>query len=557
MLKKMFDKYISVSRPFCVYSVWWGTHFLSVWLVSQFPIISRVMTVRVQFILGYVLGLTMLWIGSSYREIVPKRFQSPWLIMSFISYGFGFFILNHWLKVFLPYPLVASSVVYLVVFTLFTYFNVKNNVLDNSLFRFKNIWSGILFFLWCYVFLRMITLSVHWSDLVNQETYARVAAWLDVANCFQKTKIILVGCGSDALIRFEQLSTGDDVGPCLWLSWIAKLVNVVPSREFSMMVGLGMRGVWLVLFCVFLYILKYSRTFMFSAFTLGMVFLTSSTYISPDAPTYYWSAWIGSIMLPWGLVVGTQEQSLWRKYSTLAIGFLGLIYALMTREPIGKIGIVISCGVLLYQCYQNISMSLLLKTLILWVIIGIIQTNVPKVFYVWRELQSPYPIALQTTGSHGISHNLLIGLGTEPNSFGLHWDDRDGFRIAERIQPGVKPYSEQYFKILQGVYWNIVRNHPVEVFLIYIKKTLRVFFPETFLFFLFFSAFFYKIQYKNILFKEQWKARCQSVCGVLSLSVVLNAAQGVLACPGWMLYYPIYFGLALIGCLLIDVLGDL
>jgi hypothetical protein len=77
-----------------------------------------------------------------------------------------------------------------------------------------------------------------------------------------------------------------------------------------------------------------------------------------------------------------------------------------------------------------------------------------------------------SVSSHGISHNLYMGLAVEGNPWGIKWDD--GAAHADINAGGRIPYgSDQHFSNLRQRYLSIVANHPVQVAQIYANKLLH------------------------------------------------------------------------------------
>jgi len=74
--------------------------------------------------------------------------------------------------------------------------------------------------------------------------------------------------------------------------------------------------------------------------------------------------------------------------------------------------------------------------------------------------------------THGIWHNLYIGLGVVGNPFGIIWDDTNGFEHARAIDPNVKYISKHYYDVLRDAYFDLVAQHPFTVARIYAEKLL-------------------------------------------------------------------------------------
>ena len=72
--------------------------------------------------------------------------------------------------------------------------------------------------------------------------------------------------------------------------------------------------------------------------------------------------------------------------------------------------------------------------------------------------------------SHGLSHNLTIGLGAVPNTLGVKWKDEDGWRLAKELDPSVPYVSDRYYQLLWQRYFLFWRDQPWEMLRIYCSK---------------------------------------------------------------------------------------
>jgi len=71
---------------------------------------------------------------------------------------------------------------------------------------------------------------------------------------------------------------------------------------------------------------------------------------------------------------------------------------------------------------------------------------------------------------HGISHTLYVGLGVVDNPWGIEWNDLNGEEAVKRYDSNIPYISPEYFKVIQKLYLNIIKGHPIEVAKIYWEK---------------------------------------------------------------------------------------
>ena len=74
--------------------------------------------------------------------------------------------------------------------------------------------------------------------------------------------------------------------------------------------------------------------------------------------------------------------------------------------------------------------------------------------------------------SHGMSHNLVIGIGVVENSLGVKWSDSCGWELAKTANPTVGYVTPEYYRCLWRVYGRFWLEHPGEMARVYWKKLL-------------------------------------------------------------------------------------
>lgn len=71
---------------------------------------------------------------------------------------------------------------------------------------------------------------------------------------------------------------------------------------------------------------------------------------------------------------------------------------------------------------------------------------------------------------HGLSHNLVIGLGAVDNSLGVEWLDQSGLDLAKKLDPNVGYVTPRYYALLWQQYFSFWEQHPREMVAIYARK---------------------------------------------------------------------------------------
>src|SRR5262249_47675181 len=94
----------------------------------------------------------------------------------------------------------------------------------------------------------------------------------------------------------------------------------------------------------------------------------------------------------------------------------------------------------------------------------------------WRDVFFPMKYKSAHVLTHGFTHTLFFGLGTEPNPWGIHWgDDESGLHFARQVDPAVDYCTKSYFSALGRLYLKLAVHHPrliVGIYAAKIKKTL-------------------------------------------------------------------------------------
>ncbi|HVO32779.1 MAG TPA: hypothetical protein VMU17_02620 [Elusimicrobiota bacterium] len=77
--------------------------------------------------------------------------------------------------------------------------------------------------------------------------------------------------------------------------------------------------------------------------------------------------------------------------------------------------------------------------------------------------------------THGVSHALYLGLGTEPNRWNIRWDDRVAMAAVDQKSRGKAVFgTTAYYDVARSLYFDIVRRFPRDVASVYGRKAWRM-----------------------------------------------------------------------------------
>ncbi|MGE3261037.1 MAG: hypothetical protein AB7K68_04580 [Bacteriovoracia bacterium] len=363
---------------------------------------------------------------------------------------------------------------------------------------------------------------------LGQPIYPRVEDWISSAECSQKTHTFLVLCQKDEAgnyIPIENASYGDDRAHALIgniLSWITSekvgLLTYIKVNFF-----LNAFGIFSLALSLFFSDRKLASL---AALFFGAQFGINHEYASADVtaahigiaslaltPIVWWSHWAKLGTLP--------RRWFW---GSLLPG-LSLTFAVLLREPVGRaaeLGCLFIAACVLWKFIhmaagESRAQS---KKILFALFLSVFFAH----FGTWIILSARnllYPVAPSSHSiSHGIAHNLYMGLGYLPNSFGIKNEDEFAMEAAKKEEPDSNYLTDLHFKVMWRLYFRAVSENPREVLRIYTQKTKKIF-----------KLYFFR----DFLL---WKA--------FAVAFLLSAAAFLLVRPSpWMEFLPIYLYLAL------------
>jgi hypothetical protein len=247
------------------------------------------------------------------------------------------------------------------------------------------------------------------------------------------------------------------------------------------------------------------------------------------------------------------------EWAWLAAAGLALVCAVLFREPIGLIGCVMTLLALALGLLRRIRALRAGDIVVAGGAVAaiLLALNAGGLLTAYRIHYQGVP-AGKGIISHGIAHNLYIGLGSEPNEpnpFGIQWSDSVGESAVRAVDPTISYGSERYFSTLMSLYFKAVRDHPFAVARIYASRMSRVIGP------LILPIIFITL---TAIFAGLALPRAQGPPSphngvlidfslVLAIGTLLQAAQAVLTVPTLAYYFQADLGLYVLGALAFDV----
>lgn len=337
--------------------------------------------------------------------------------------------------------------------------------------RFER-WRWPLFGL-CALFLAGSALSHNLN--VSNYLHARATSadwgvtdhWIASAECARKTGAWLVTCQGDRMAPLANQALADDPGHALlleiWAMAADRSLKVGDAASLNVVLNVfGMLSIATLLFA--------ARLHVASLIVLvygGGVYL-DWTGVSPH-PGLVGAASFAAL-LPCSLILS--ELGYLSRPARLAGLFGGAVLlgiAALLREPIGMMGFIVSLAAIAYVALSRREPGRWLRLVPLFVL-AVVSWQTPRWVLLARDAVFSIPKTAQIE-THGISHNLYLGLGAIENKFGLSWTDAAGAKAVADIDPKVAYVSREYFRVLWRAYLQRVAEDPLEVLRIYATKT--------------------------------------------------------------------------------------
>jgi hypothetical protein len=488
---------------------------------------------------GYAIGMGMFLILNS----IGNRQVSDLLTADAIanlaaSYAFSLLALTV-LSIFFVHNAYVAQLLSAIVFFVFVVFlqmasrRATSVISQMPLQKVAKLSIGVLIAcLGIAAIVSLIAFDRSLGDLSILNVSGRVQWWIESAKCFAKTgKILTICTEAGQVMPLEDYGLSDDRGTTLLLSlahgWFGAANDKQTISIINFIVSIGGIAIfgWQLArngFAVGGLIVSLSGVVICNAYLPG-----------PDAPSSYLGLFALALVMPVQLLRMLRSKRIglgdwmWFAASIAILSFIALM-----RQPFGIMAIGVSGLAILFRLIAPPQQWSVERLAIIIATLGsfYLATHATQLLISARATFQGIP---QGAGmlTHGIAHNLYLGLGSEPNSFGIEFDDNNGIAAVKRVDPTLLYGSRAYYNKILELYFEIVRHHPAEVARIYAAKIGKSFglivLPVSLL--LIACIAFERALARRLDIETSVQA-VEFVVLVCSL-IVLNTLQGVLAFP--------------------------
>lgn len=255
---------------------------------------------------------------------------------------------------------------------------------------------------------------------------------------------------------------------------------------------------------------------------------------------------ISSVLFCW-LACTWLRSSMRIALPLLLLSILCLAWILLIREPLGMLSLAAQLAtIFLFFFGSNKLAQLNWHHLTLVLLLSLLPLKAKDVIFMTRNTIYNMSPESNFNTSHGFGHNLYIGLGSEPNPWGLRYDDNMGRKFLEDSKSLVSFGSSEYYTLIFNEYLRLVKSDPGLVFKMYVKKfkrTLSIKLDRARTGLLVTVVLFCLIACSITNLKSERMMRDENssiVFPVLFFMIFLILLQGVLTTPDFVHIYPAY-----------------
>lgn len=304
------------------------------------------------------------------------------------------------------------------------------------------------------------------KESAEKPFYSNPTTYVLSAECARTTGKVLILCSDDKIRAIAEESIGDDPGHALFLGIYAALTGQPAHLTDYAVVNAVINVTGIVALTALLYWLKLPAA---SIFFLAVAPLVSQRYLFNSMHTSHFGATCLA-MIPAIFILATAPLDKRRSAKTWFIAaIIGLGIASLIRQSAGLMGLVAG---LLAVSYRIFAAPRTIHNLAFYTVALValyVSYNTPAIVFKARDVAYGLQPSEQME-THGIWHNLYIGLGAADNPFGISWVDSNGLEHARAINPSVKYASKEYYDILKVAYFDVVKKYPLAVARVYAEK---------------------------------------------------------------------------------------
>jgi hypothetical protein len=264
---------------------------------------------------------------------------------------------------------------------------------------------------------------------------------------------------------FYAVGLTDDEGMYVYVPLLSRLFGAAdPVSTFRYWYG-ALYGLACAIYPLMLY--RLTRSLLAGAIAPLMLLVCA---LSMGFNSFYWiPAWGMLVLLPPIFLLARD----WPRIGWLALVGISLAAGWMSsiRSSSG-LGIALAAALVLLLHHPRASRTLAVLALLA---IAYLSTNTFVLAAIRDHRDSRVAAgvlsAQQQTG-HPFWHTAYIGLGYLPNDFQIHYRDEVAIARVQREAPGTAYLSPRYSSVLRKAYFDVVRDHPLDVATQYAAKAL-------------------------------------------------------------------------------------
>ena len=310
--------------------------------------------------------------------------------------------------------------------------------------------------------------------------YARVSHWIASSECTVQTGVLLGHCLHTGQVEgIENVSIADDRGHTL----VANLYALVTGRPMALrdlvVANMAINAAALFAAALTLFLLGWKVS--------ALLLLLAPKHVVPgpmpgaDAPATHMAAFLFALvatLLIARIPIARSERAGVRWLALIVVASVCLAWATLLRQPYGQGGFLVALLVLALRWRQSARRGEAFLGVVPWRIGVAAAALTLATFYATSGLFALrgvlYDVARSNDAieSHGISHNLYMGLAVPGNPWGIRWDDSAALSHvgeADRVQYG----SDDHYRSLRRGYFQIMLSDPLTIAQIYSGKLLE------------------------------------------------------------------------------------
>jgi hypothetical protein len=301
---------------------------------------------------------------------------------------------------------------------------------------------------------------------------ARSLDWLRAAKCTQKTRKLFVFCEGDLIKPLEDLSLSDDRGHSLIFSLFALTKSTPVELPDLVRINLVISAIGILSLAATLLVFRLHLAavlLIYLGFSFGLLQKLNATDVLSTSFGVYCLSLCSTVLICW---LSSRKISWQRFFITVVLIVLMVGSASLIRQSIAIGPLVTGFIVLLLSWPKKKSPLKRTQVSICFVALYFAGFLIPTNILSLRTVFWNIPLSQKRIYTHGFSHTLLLGLGTEPNPWGIKWNDTWAEDKVHEIDPTIGYVSEAYYQTVRKIYFEKWKEAPLTVLKIYFVKLI-------------------------------------------------------------------------------------